>query len=204
MNPGRGRYRALHTLARVPLRFTLAAALATAVVTMGAAACGAEEETELVDGEEVHAVVEGEPLELGDLSFNVALTRFLNPKDTSDAEYLRGLPPPPLDEDYLAVFMKVENEGDDDRRLPTALEMRVEDTTGDEYTPVELDPVFGLELGGVIEAHGEAPDADTAASSGPVQGAIVLFLVEQDVSNNRPLELIILAEGEEGLVTLDI
>ena len=74
--------------------------------------------------------------------------------------------------------MKVENEGDEDRRLPTALEMRVEDTTGDEYKPIELDPVFGLELGGIIEAGGEAPDANTAAASGPVQGAIVLFLVE--------------------------
>ena len=100
--------------------------------------------------------------------------------------------------------MKVENEGDEDRRLPTALEMRVEDTTGAEYKPVEMDPVFGLDLGGVIEAGGEAPDANTAAASGPVQGAIVLFLVDQDVSNNRPLDLIILAEGEEGLVTLDI
>ena len=192
MNPGRGRYRAL------------AAALATAVLTMGVAACGAEEETELVDGEEIHSVVEGEPLELGDLGFNIALTRFLNPEDTTDAEYLGGLPPPPLNQDYLAIFMKVENEGDEDRRLPTALEMRVEDTTGAEYKPVEMDPVFGLELGGVIEAGGEAPDANTAAASGPVQGAIVLFLVDQDVSNNRPLDLIILAEGEEGLVTLDI
>jgi hypothetical protein len=171
---------------------------------MGVAACGAEEETELLDGEEIHAVVEGEPLELGDLSFNIALTRFLNPKDTEDSEYLRGLPPPPLGQDYLAVFMKVENEGDEDRRLPGEQEVRVEDTTGAEYEPVELDPVFGLDLGGIIEAGGEAPNDDTAAASGPVQGAIVLFLVDQDVSNNRPLDMIILAEGEEGLVTLDI
>ncbi|CAN5498421.1 hypothetical protein BH20ACT15_BH20ACT15_13170 [soil metagenome] len=192
MNPARGRHRAL------------AAALAIAALSMGIAACGAEEETELIDGEEIHSVVEGEPLELGDLGFNVALTRFLNREDTEDGEYLRGLPPPPLNQDYLAVFMTVENEGDEDRRLPSALEMRVEDTTGDEYSPVEMDPVFGLDLGGLIEAGGEAPDSDTAAASGPVQGAIVLFLVDQDVSNNRPLDLIILAEGEEGLVTLDI
>lgn len=182
----------------------LAAALAIAALSVGAAACGAEEETELIDGEEVHAVVEGEPLELGDLGFNVALTRFLNRDDIEDGQYLRGLPPPPPDQDYLAVFMKVENEGDEDRRLPSPLEMRVEDTTGAEYKPIEMDPVFGLDLGGVIEADGEAPEDDTAAANGPVQGAIVLFLVDQDVSNNRPLDLIILAEGEEGLVTLDI
>ena len=39
-------------------------------------------------------VVEGEPLELGDLQYNVQLTRFLNPDDTEDAEYLVGQPPP--------------------------------------------------------------------------------------------------------------
>ncbi|MDP9189359.1 MAG: hypothetical protein M3O25_08935 [Actinomycetota bacterium] len=180
------------------------ALLAIAALSSVVVACGAEEETELVDGEEVHAVVEGEPLELGELSFNVALTRFLNPEDTEDAEYLRDLAPPPLDTDYLAIFMVVKNEGDEDRRLPSAVEMRVEDTTGAEYTPTELDPVFGLDLGGIIEAGGEAPDADTAAASGPTQGAILLFLVDQEVSSNRPLDLIILAEGEEGLVELDI
>jgi hypothetical protein len=171
---------------------------------MGVAACGAEEETELLDGEEIHAVVEGEPLELGHLSFNIALTRFLNREDTEDSEYLRGLPPPPIGQDYLAVFMKVENEGDEDLRLPGAHDVRVEDTTGAEYEPVELDPVFGLDLGGVIEAGGEAPNDDSAAASGPVQGAIILFLVDQEVSDNRPLDMIIHAEGEEGLVTLDI
>lgn len=192
MNPGRGRNRAFVAL------------LAIGALALGAAACGAEEETELVDGEEVHSVVEGEPLELGDLLFNVTLTRFLNPRDTEDAEYLRGLPPPPLGEDYLAVFMAVENEGDEDRRLPGRTEIRVEDTTGAEYSPIEVRSVFGLELGGVIEAGGEAPAPDTAAASGPTQGAIILFLVDQEVSANRPLDLILLAEGEEGLIRLDI
>ena len=171
---------------------------------MGLAACGAEEETELVNGEEIHSVVEGEPLELGHLGFNVLLTRFLNIEDADDAEYLGGMPPPPPDQDYLGVFMKVENHGDEDLRLPTATEMRVEDTTGEEYEPLEMDSIFALELGDVVEAGDEAPDANTAAASGPVQGALVLFLVDQDVSNNRPLDLIILAEGEEGLITLDI
>lgn len=192
MNPGRGRNRAFVAL------------LAIAALSTGAAACGASEETELVDGEEIHSVVEGEPLELGDLLFNVTLTRFLNPEDTEDAEYLRGLPPPPPGKDYLAVFMAVENEGDEERLLPSRPEVRVEDTTGAEYSPVEVRSVFGLELGGIIEAHGEAPAPDTAAASGPTKGAIILFLVDQEVSANRPLDMIILAEGEEGLIRLDI
>ena len=38
-------------------------------------------------------VVEGEPLELGELDYNVQITRFLNPDDAEDAEYLVGQPP---------------------------------------------------------------------------------------------------------------
>jgi hypothetical protein len=73
----------------------LAVPLAAAALTLGVAACGAEEETEtLEDGTEVSFVVEGEPIELGDLRVNVQLTRFLNPNDIEDAQYLEGLPPP--------------------------------------------------------------------------------------------------------------
>lgn len=192
MNPGRGRNRAFLAL------------LAAVVLSVGVAACGAGEETELVDGEEVRAVVEGEPLELGDLLFNVTLTRFLNPEDTEDAQYLAGLPVETPGKDYLAVFVAVENEGDDDIRLPGASEVRVEDTTGEEYRPLEVDPLFGFELNGLIPAGDEVPTPDSAAASGPAQGAILLFVVDQDVSANRPLELILLADGEEGLIELDI
>ena len=49
----------------------------------GLTACGAEQEAE---------GSEGEPLEVADLSYNIGLTRFLNPDDTEDAEYLVGQP----------------------------------------------------------------------------------------------------------------
>ena len=192
MNLGRGRDRAVLAL------------LATVALSVGVTACGAEGETELVDGEEVPAVVEGEPIELGDLRFNVTLTRFLNPEDTEDAQYLRGLPVDTPNQDYLAVFMAVENEGDDDLRLPGSSDIRVEDTTEEVYRPLEVDPLFGFELNGSIPAGGEVPTPDSAAASGPTQGAVILFLVDQDVSANRPLELILLADGEEGLIELDI
>jgi hypothetical protein len=175
-----------------------------AALSAGVAACGTEEEHETSNGKELLFVVEGEPLELGDLHINVQLTRFLNPNDTEDSEYLEGLPEPPSGQDYLAVFMEIENEGDEDLRLPAATEIEVEDTTGKVFEPIETESVFALDLGGPIGAGGEAPAPDTAASSGPVQGSIVLFLVDRGVSENRPLELKILADGEEGLIELDI
>ena len=192
MNLGRGRNRGL------------ALSLSVAALAFGAVACGEEGETTTVDGKELAFVVEGEPLELGDLRFNVQLTRFLNPNDTEDAEYLEGLPDPSAGQDYLAVFMEVENEGDEDLQLPSAVEMEIEDTTDKVFDPIETDSLFALDLGATIEAGGRQPEPNTAAASGPVQGSIVLFLVDREVSENRPLELKILADGEEGLIELDI
>jgi hypothetical protein len=156
----------------------LAAAMAVAALALGLAACGEEQETE---------VVEGEPIELGDLHFNVQLTRFLNPDDREDAEYVEDLAPPPPDTSYLGVFMEVENEGDDPIRLPSEEQMEVKDTTGEVYHPIETETVFGFDFGEELEAGDSIPLEDTAAASGPNQGQVVIFLVDDVVSENRPL-----------------
>jgi hypothetical protein len=176
-------------------RRALLSAIAAAVLAVGAGACGEEHES---------IVVEGEPLELGELSFNVQLTRFLNADDTEDSEYLEGQPDPPTGQEYLAVFMDVENEGDEDIRLPTYEQVEVEDTTGTTAHPVETDSLFALRLAEEIAAGAEVPEEDSAASSGPVQGAFLLFLVPTGVTENRPLELKIDAHGEEGAIELDL
>jgi hypothetical protein len=189
MNLARGRY---------------AVPLAAAALMLGVVACGSEGETEELNGEEVPFVVEGEPIELGDLRINVQLTRFLNPNDIEDAQYLEGLPPPPADKDYLGVFLEAENEGDDPAKLPTASELTVTDTTGKEFEPSESDTVFALELGTEVEGSGEVPAAESAAANGPVQGSLVIFLVDTGVSENRPLEMDLTADGAQGIIELDI
>jgi hypothetical protein len=171
------------------------AAAACVALIGGTAACGEEKETH---------VVEGEPIELGDLRINVQITRFLNPALPDDAEYLEGEPAPPTGQDYMGVFMEIENEGDEEVRLPTAEQIEIVDTTDARYSPVESESPFALPLGGIIEPGAEVPATDTAASSGPIQGSFVLFLVDQTVSENRPLELELEADGDKGTVELDI
>jgi hypothetical protein len=184
MNPGRGRTGAL------------AIALSLAVVLVGAAGCGEEEKKN---------VVEGEPLELSDLKLNVQITRFLNPSDREDGDYLAGQQvPPPAGQEYLGVFIEIDNEGSEDARLPTAADLRVVDTTGQAYEALDSDSPFALDLGGNIDAHSEVPAPDTPAASGPTQGSIVLFLVPANVGENRPLELEISYQGEDGTIELDI
>jgi hypothetical protein len=184
MIPGRGRTGAL------------AIALSLAVVFVGAAGCGEEEKKD---------VVEGEPLALADLKLNVQLTRFLNPSDPEDRDYVVGQQvPPPAGQEYLGVFIEIENEGSEAARLPTAADLSVVDTTGQAYEALESDSPFALDLGGNIDAHSEAPAPDTPAASGPTQGSIVLFLVPSNVGENRPLELEISYRGEDGTIELDI
>jgi hypothetical protein len=173
----------------------LAAALTLALV--GVAGCGGEERT--------HEAEEGVPIELGDLEFNVQFTRFLNPTDPEDSEYLAGQKvPPPAGETYLAVFMTIENTSDEDVRLPGPAQVSVVDTTGAAYEALPSGTDFAVPLGSTVPGDGEIPVPGGAAESGPTQGAIILFLVDVGIPENRPLELEIEHEGETGTVTLDI
>jgi hypothetical protein len=174
----------------------LAIALSLAAALLVGAGCGEEHKSE---------VVEGEHLELGDVAYNVQITRFLNPDDPEDREYLQGQKlPPPEGEAFLAIFIEVENHGDEGATLPTPEELKVTDTTGTAYPPLPNDNIFALDLGGEIGAGEALPEGDTAAAAGPTQGSIILFSVPADIGTNRPLELDIAAGGEEGKIELDI
>ena len=179
-------------LRKTPL-LAVALALAAAAALLFAA-CGADEdETD---------VVEGEPVHLGDVSYNVQITRFLNPDDPEDSEYVEGQPEPAAGEQYLGVFMIIDNEGDQAAQIPSSFE--IEDTTDATYEAVESDSPFALALGSEIAAGEQLPEADTSAANGPIKGSMVLFLVPGVVSENRPLELKIPSSEGDGTVELDI
>jgi hypothetical protein len=173
---------------------SIVAALLAALALAGVfAACGEEQETE---------VVEGEPIELADLSYNIGLTRFLNPDDNEDAEYLVGQPPADPGFAYLGVFLTIQNETDGE--LPSAEDYVVRDTLENEYLPIESESPYALEIGAVVPAEDELPLPDTTAQTGPNQGSLLLFLVEDSVSENRPLKLEIDTAAGAGDVILDI
>jgi hypothetical protein len=148
---------------------------------------------------------EGVPIKLRDLEFNVQETRFLNPDQPDDKEYLAGQQlPTPAGMAYLGVFLTIHNGGDDGVELPTDAETSIVDTTGAGYEAIPTHTPFAAPLGTELEGGGDIPSPDTAAANGPTQGAIVLFLVDQSVNENRPLELEIDYQGESGVITLDI
>ena len=82
--------------------------------------------------------------------------------------------------------------------------MSVLDTTGAAYQSIPSHTDFAAPLGSLLAAGGDIPAAGTAAANGPTQGALVLFLVNQTLTENRPPKLEIDSQGETGEITLDI
>ncbi|MDQ3759810.1 MAG: hypothetical protein M3331_07715 [Actinomycetota bacterium] len=184
-------------LSGLPLRRSGLALLA--VIALAVAGCGNEEEA-------TPEAVEGEPLELDDeLLYNVSITRFLNPNIVEDEAYLEGAPEEPQGMTYMGVFLQIKNENDEEE-IPSAQNYAVIDGSHQVYRPVEdVETPFSLDVGAPVPPEGQIPALDTVASAGPTQGALLLFLVSDDVSEERPLELRVSSViGGEGMIELDI
>jgi hypothetical protein len=178
---------------RLGVALVLAAALVVGVLLSG---CETSPASDL-------SVEEGQPMKLGDLLYNVQISRFLNPRDPEDEAYLAGQPPPPNNKLYLGVFMLIENEADTPQDVPA--DFKVIDTEGTEFNPIPSNSLFALELGGKVAADDQLPEPESTAANGPIQGAMVLFLIDEAATEDRPLTLDIPSSaGSAGEVELDI
>lgn len=173
----------------------LFALLAALLVALAVGACGEEEKTVGVEGEFINA---GEGL------YQVQLSRLMNPGIRPDDDLLRGQPTLPAREQYLGIFLTVENEGDEPYVPPR--DMRVVDTEGNEYLPIDVSATgFGLSLSEPIPPKEIAPPPDSPAASGQQGGALILFRVsESSVTENLPLHLRIPSDGEESEIRIDL
>jgi hypothetical protein len=173
----------------------LLAALAFAALAVSVSACG------YVSHEK--DVVEGEPVELGELHYNVIFSRYLNPNDTEDSAYLVGQPPPKTEATYFGVFFEVQNETEETKSLPDTF--TIEDAEHQVYESLSSESLYAFPLGGEAEAEEQVPVLDSTPEQGPIEGAVVLFLLPDDASQNRPLTLKIDSpDGESGEVKLDL
>jgi hypothetical protein len=173
----------------------LLALLAFAGLVVGVSACGYSSDSK--------DVVEGEPVELGDLSFNVTFSRYLNPNDSEDSAYLVGQKPPPEGSTYFGIFFEVQNESDEPQRLPATL--TITDADHNVYDVLPTESLYALEFGGEVEPQEQVPVLDSTPDLGPIEGSVAIFLLPAEASDNRPLTLHIPgADGEEGKVTLDL
>jgi hypothetical protein len=139
------------------------------------------------------AETEGEYVDVGNLVYQVQMSRFLNPGDREDREYLEGLPagtpPPTADETWFGVWMRVKNYSDE--KLTPTNTFTIVDTEGDEFRPVPLDvrqnPFVYVPI--PLQHSQVLPTPDSAAFNGPIQGSLILFRLKTDTLQNRPLKL---------------
>lgn len=174
---------------------TLLAALIFAALAVGVSACGYSSNSK--------DTVEGEPLQLGELKYNVTFSRYLNPNDTEDAAYLVGQPEVPKDTNYFGVFFEVQNESDEAQTLPSTV--TITDAEDNEYEALPSESPYALPFEGEVEPEEQIPVLDSPAQQGPIEGSVAIFLLPEEASSNRPLILHIEnSEGEKGEVTLDL
>lgn len=175
-------------------RILIAAAFVIfASAALALTACGDEHLDELI---------EGEPAELGEVSYNVLFSRFLNPNDVEDEAYLVGQPPPPADAVYFGVFLEVKNEGDEEAQVSEDIVIR--DTRDEEYSPLSSESLYALEIGGELAPGGELPEQDSTAQTGPIEGSLLLFEIPYATLDLRPLHLVIPGEGGPAEIELDL
>jgi hypothetical protein len=174
----------------------LLAVLALGALALGVSACGYESHDKDVS--------EGHAVKLGELSFNVTFSRYLNPNDNEDSAYLVGQEnPPPDGETYFGVFFEVQNESEEPQTLPSTV--YIKDADGQRYDVLPSESLYAMPFGGEVESQEQIPVLDSTADLGPIEGAAALFLLPESANENRPLILHIPgADGEDATVTLDL
>jgi hypothetical protein len=131
-------------------------------------------------------------LNVGPLTYQVQLSRELNPYDTEDSSYLVGLTPVQRKlvpgEEWFAVFMQVYNTTS--AIHPAASSLTISDTQGNVYTPVVPNSNNPFAYRPVLVApKSRIPQPNTVAASGPTQGALLLYKIRIISLDNRPLDI---------------
>jgi len=183
------------------MRFRVLAILVVAA-SLGIAGCGEKSDYVRV------AETEGTYVDVGNLVYQVQLSRYLNPADPEDREYLVGVPPnepaPTGEETWFGVWMRVKNYSDQAQQPTT--NFVITDTENNKYYPIHLPETNPFAYNPPkLPAHQVYPFPDTAAASGPIQGSLILFKLKIVSTSNRPLILHIQQPGQdEAIVDLDL
>jgi hypothetical protein len=154
-------------------------------------------------------VQEGSTVVVAGLDYQVQLSRYLNPNDTEDKYYLRGLPAgstpdPGKNAVWFAVFMRVKNYSDG--TITSTNDFSITDTQGNSFTPIQLDVTKNSFLYQPIAMpHASVnPLPNSAASAGTIGGSEILFKIPVDSLQNRPLILHIKAGSDSAVMQLDL
>jgi hypothetical protein len=175
------------------------------MLTIGVSACEIENRLQhptYADGNQLYVYA-------GPMTYQVQITRALNPYSTEDVGYLAGVPDaqslPPSDL-WFGVFLWAKNQTK--HYLTTSDTFDIVDSSGTVYHPVTLNPSINQYAWTAqrLAPDGVEPTPDTTAADGPTQGGLILFKLSDAIYSNRPLLLRIYAPGQAKptRITLDL
>lgn len=188
---------------RQPLTARRLLAVAAAIaLCVGLGACGNKE------SHPHYADNEGFYVDAGRITYQVQISRQLNPYSTEDKSYLLGVsaPAPTPSEEWFGIFLIAKNQTH--KAAITSDSFDLIDTQGHVYYPIPINTrVNQLAWTPQVLRPGETePAEDSIASFGPTQGQELLFKLSSSAYANRPLALQIRAKGQAkaSRVSLDL
>ena len=186
----------------VTRRLLMVLALAAALALAG---CGNKIEVRTV-GE-----TEGLYIDIGELKYQVQISRIINPDDIEDRNYISGLPagtlPPKADEAWFGVWLRVQNTSSDEATIDPATEFEIVDTQENSFEPLELEGNPFAYAPEPLGPNAVLPNSESPAGQGPIQGSLLLFKLTTETLQNRPLEFKITSPenpDDVGIVDLDV
>jgi hypothetical protein len=172
------------------------------LLTLGLAACG---------NKQAHPTVadnEGFYVDAGPITYQVQISRQLNPFNIEDKEYINGAgtTAPTPSQEWFAVFLWAKNQTHTNQTTTDSFD--IVDTQGNKYYPIPINPQVNPFVWTVqtLRPLGTEPAPDSPASFGPTQGGELLFKLNTSIYANRPLTLEIHAPGQASpsSVSLDL
>jgi hypothetical protein len=195
--------------ARRPLILVCILALA-----IGLAACGAGTKSSSAGGQQsgidvADANNNGGYVFAGPITYQLQISRELNPYSVEDSQYVKGLPSGvsstlTAGQLWYGVFLWAKNQTK--RPQTTSDSFEIVDTQGNTYYPIKLNTAMNpfAWTSQQLAPGATEPAPDTVQSAGATQGGLLLFKVSDSVYDNRPLTLYILGSGNQRLGSISL
>jgi hypothetical protein len=181
------------------LRRPRSAAIACALAALAAVAVTGCKKNELATPRE------GQGIEVGGVTYNVYITRQLNPHDAEDQAYTAGEKVEQPGFYFYGVFLTACNESGSGNVVTPTSDFAIRDNQGNRFAPLPQPQtnVFAYRPKQLAKKSC-VPPVGTIAATGPTAGALLVFKVPVASVENRPLELEIRSGTHEDRIELDI
>jgi hypothetical protein len=173
-----------------------ALALALAATACGSSKHASSKPGQLTGHEVGNLENDGSYIQAGPITYQLEVSRELNPYSIQDGPYVKGLPagyaPPNANQLWYGVFLWAKNQHHKTYR--TSDNFEIVDTQGNTYYPIKLNSALNpwAWQATTLPYEGVYPGENSVQSEGESQGGLLLFKLNISAYANRPLTLYVL------------